>query len=153
MKTTFLSLLFLFGGLMSIQAQTNPTVAPAGNGSTNKVDNPPVMTFKKLEYNYGKIEQGKSVTYEFLFQNTGKSALVISNAQGSCGCTVPEWPKEPIAPGKTGKIKVTFNSAGKMGLQDKTVTLTSNNKDGNVVLHMKGEVIAAPAPTGDKVEK
>jgi hypothetical protein len=139
MKTTFLSLLFLAGAVFSSKAQIAPGTGAPGTA---------VLSFKTLEYNYGKITQGEVVTHEFVFTNSGKEPLTISNAQGSCGCTVPVWPKEPIAVGKTGVIKVTFNSAGKMGAQDKTVTLTSNNKDGVVVLHMKGEVTAKAAEGG-----
>ncbi|HYG53204.1 MAG TPA: DUF1573 domain-containing protein [Flavobacteriales bacterium] len=161
MKTTLLSLLFVSAATLTAGAQGKPGVVtnPNNTGSTTTTtttvpatakQSTAVMSFRNLEHNYGKIEQGQSVTHEFVFTNTGKEPLVISNAQGSCGCTVPVWPKEPIAPGKTGTIKVTFNSAGKMGAQDKTVTLTSNNKDGVVVLHMKGEVTAKPASTNDK---
>ena len=72
---------------------------------------------------------------------------MISKAEGSCGCTVPIWPKEPIMKGQQGTIKVTFNSAGKMGVQDKTVTLTSNAQQNPIVLHMKGTVEKAADPT------
>src|SRR5689334_19376817 len=84
--------------------------------------------------------QGDQVKHDFEFTNTGKEPLIISNAAGSCGCTVPEWPKEPIASGAKGVIKVTFNSAGKQGVQDKTVTLSSNAKQNPLVLHLKGNV-------------
>jgi hypothetical protein len=120
--------------------------------STPPMDRPtaPVMTFEVMEYNFGTIKQGESVTREFRFRNTGKEPLLIKDAQGSCGCTVPEYPKEPIKPNGEGVIKVTFNSAGKMGSQDKTVTITYDT-DKQVVLHLKGTVTApetaAPAPT------
>ena len=121
----------------------------AQDATTQTAPNPngPKMAFDVMEHNFGTIKQGEVATYEFKFKNTGKEPLVISNAVGSCGCTVPEWPKEPIAPGKTGVIKVTFNSAGKQGQIDKTVTLTSNSVDGQVQLHMKGEVVLAQAET------
>lgn len=122
------------------QTDAAPTITPAPN------PNGPKMTFDVMEHNFGTIKQGEVTTYEFKFKNTGKEPLVISNAVGSCGCTVPEWPKDPIAPGKTGVIKVTFNSTGKMGQIDKTVTLTSNDRDGMIVLHMKG-VVEMPAAT------
>jgi hypothetical protein len=104
----------------------------------------PIMKFDMMEHDFGKIEQGKSVTWEFRFKNVGKEPLIINNAVGSCGCTVPDWPKEPIKPGGYSIIRVTFNSAGKMGPQDKTVTITYDT-DKTVVLHMKGEVFAKPA--------
>lgn len=103
------------------------------------------MVFKAEEYNYGTIKQGESVTHEFTFVNNGKDDLIITNAQGSCGCTVPQYPKEPVKTGESGTIKVTFNSAGKMGMQDKTVTITSNAKNSPRILHIKGTVEAAPA--------
>ena len=119
-------------------------VAPAEN--KNQAD----FKFETLEYNYGTIKQGDKVNYTFNFVNTGKEPLIITNAQGSCGCTVPEWPKEPIKKGEAGKIHVTFNSAGKMGLQDKTITITSNAKTSPVVLHIKGNIEAAATQEAPK---
>ncbi len=110
------------------------TAQPAENKSTAE------FKFEMEEYNFGTIKQGDKVEYEFNFTNVGKDALVITNAAGSCGCTVPVWPKEPIKKGETGKIQVTFNSAGKQGMQDKTVTITSNASSGTKVLHIKGNV-------------
>ncbi len=115
---------------------------------TDKVVEGPEMTFVKLEYNFGKIEQGESATYVFKFTNTGTQPIIINEAHGSCGCTVPEWPKEPIMKGESGEIKVTFNSAGKMGLQDKTVTINSNAVNSPLYLHMKGNVEAKPVNKG-----
>ena len=125
-------------------AQT--TAAPAD------MKNAPEMIFEVEEYNFGTIKQGESVTRDFIFTNTGKEALIISNAQGSCGCTVPQYPKEPIAPKGKNNIRVTFNSAGKMGMQDKTVTITSNAKNSPKVLHLKGTV-EAPAPAATEPAK
>ena len=104
------------------------------------------MTFEKDVYDFGTIKQGEKVSYTFEFTNTGTEPLIITEAHGSCGCTVPEWPKEPIAKGKKGKIFVTFNSEGKLHLQDKTVTINSNASNAPVVLHMKGNIVAADAP-------
>ncbi len=98
------------------------------------------MTFEKLEHNFGTAKQGDVINYDYKFTNTGKEPLIISNATGSCGCTVPDWPKEPILKGGTGIIKVSFNSAGKSGMQDKTITITSNAKNSPVMLHIKGLV-------------
>ena len=110
--------------------------------------NAPDFKFSEEEFNFGTIKQGESVTREFTFTNTGKEDLIISNAQGSCGCTVPIWPKEPLKKGAKNVIKVTFNSAGKMGMQDKTVTITSNAKNSPKVLHLKGTV-EQPTPVAD----
>ena len=152
MKKVIIALFFaaLTGAVV---AQDSKTAAPA---VTPEVDNKnmPEFKFDVEEYNYGSIKQGESVSYEFVFTNTGKEPLIISNAQASCGCTVPQWPKEPIKKGEKGSIKVSFNSTGKMGMQDKTVTITSNAKSGNKVLHMKGNVETVPAKTeGTPVEE
>ncbi|HRH67688.1 MAG TPA: DUF1573 domain-containing protein, partial [Bacteroidia bacterium] len=107
--------------------------------------NAPDFNFESEEFNFGTIKQGEKVSYDFTFANVGKEPLIITEAHGSCGCTVPQWPKEPIAKGAKGTIHVEFNSTGKMGMQDKTVTITSNAKSGSKVLHLKGNV-EAPAP-------
>jgi hypothetical protein len=139
MKKLLLLPLFFIGAMTVAKAQTG---APVTSGMENK--NGPVMTMDVLEYNFGTIKQGDIVTREYKFKNTGKEPLIINNAVGSCGCTVPDYPKEPIKPNGTGVIKVTFNSAGKMGQQDKTVTLTYDT-DKTIVLHLKGTV-EAPTP-------
>jgi len=110
--------------------------------------------FKEEEFNFGTIKQGESITHEFEFSNTGIEPIIISSAQGSCGCTVPIWPKEPIAKGQKSTIKVTFNSAGKMGIQDKTVTINSNAKQSPMVIHLKGVVeVAIAQPSVDSKDK
>ncbi len=116
----------------------NPATA-----SANKLDkdNLPYFEFEDKVKEFGKITQGEKVTTNFKFRNVGKSNLIISSAQGSCGCTVPEWPKEPIKPGERGVIKVTFNSAGKSGMQNKTVTLVANTIPNTTVIALKGEVL------------
>jgi hypothetical protein len=100
----------------------------------------PVMTFAKESHDFGQINEGDKVVYDFFFTNTGKSALIISSAAATCGCTVPEYPKQPLAPGKTGIIHVVFNSTGKSGMQNKTITLTTNSFKGNEELHLVGNV-------------
>ena len=135
----FASLLFF---VVSTNAQESKSTTPA---TIQENKNAPEMKFEVESYDFGTIKQGDKVTYDFNFVNTGKEPLIISNAQGSCGCTVPQWPKEPIAKSAKGTIHVEFNSAGKMGMQDKTVTITSNSKNSTVVLHLKGNV-EAPAP-------
>jgi len=121
--------------------QANPvTITPAA--AENK--NAPEIKFDIETYDFGTIKQGDKVTHDFEFLNTGKEPLIITEAHGSCGCTVPQWSKEPIAKGAKGSIHVEFNSTGKMGMQDKTVTITSNAKSGQKVLHLKGNVEAPP---------
>lgn len=103
------------------------------------------IKFTELEYDYGTIQQGDKVHHEFQFTSTGKEPLMISQAKGSCGCTVPEFPTQALKKGEKGTIKVTFDSAGKMGSQDKTVTVITNTPDSPIVLHIKG-VIEPAAP-------
>ena len=91
-----------------------------------KVVDGPVITFEESSKDFGDITQGDKVEHVFKLENTGNAPLVISNVAATCGCTVPNWPKEPIAPGKTAEIKVSFNSAGKMGKQNSVVRIYSN---------------------------
>lgn len=102
----------------------------------------PVFTFEKDIHDFGSMIAGEKVSYSFKFTNTGDAPLIISNAKGSCGCTVPNWPKQPIAVGETGTIDVTFNSAGRSGKQTKTVTLTANTNPSNKQIKITSEVIA-----------
>jgi hypothetical protein len=98
------------------------------------------MTFETEKYDFGTIMQGDKVFYDFKFKNTGGSDLIITGAKGSCGCTVPEYPKEAIKPGVSGVIKVSFNSAGKSGKQAKSVTLFCNINEGKKVLHINSNI-------------
>lgn len=91
-------------------------------------------------FNYGTINEGDKVERSFKFINTGKRALVISNATASCGCTVPEKPEQPVKPGETGIIKVVFNSQGKQGHQEKTITVTANTFTAFPYLKLVGDV-------------
>jgi len=95
----------------------------------------------ETSYDFGEMHQGESVTHDFILKNTGDADLIITAAKGSCGCTVPEWPKNPIAKGEEAAIKVTFNSAGKSGRQNKTVTLVSNAIPNTKVITINGNVI------------
>ncbi len=136
-------LLLLFIGFTTVSfAQEKKTLDNIANDP-----NQPEFKFETEEYDFGKITQGESVTYEFKFTNLGTEPMIISKAEGSCGCTVPIWPKEPIMKGQKSTIKVTFNSTGKMGVQDKTVTLTSNAKQNPIVIHIKGTVEKQTEPT------
>ncbi|NCX95498.1 MAG: DUF1573 domain-containing protein [Chitinophagia bacterium] len=100
----------------------------------------PTMDFTDTLYEFGTIKEGETVAHQFSFKNNGKTPLFISGAAGSCGCTVPEYPKEPIAPNAAGTIKVTFNSAGKAGAQTKTVTIQANTLKNIHILYIKGNV-------------
>lgn len=102
------------------------------------------IKFEETTFDFGEITDGEKVTHIYKFTNTGEHPYIISNAKGSCGCTVPEWPRTPIAPGETGEIKVTFNSRNKGregGVnQSKRVTLTGNTDPSNTYLTIKGIV-------------
>ena len=86
----------------------------------------PEITFSEQEFNFGDIHQGDKVEHIFAFENTGNEPLIITNVQTTCGCTAPNWPRDPIAPGQASEIKVVFNSTGKMGRQHKVITVISN---------------------------
>lgn len=111
-------------------------------GVKNSDDNAPFFEFVEEVKDFGQITQGEIITTVFRFRNVGKSDLIISSAQGSCGCTVPEWPKEPIKPGENGEVTVTFDSNGKFGVQNKTITLVANTIPNTKVIALKGEVLA-----------
>lgn len=98
------------------------------------------MHFDAPTFEYGKIEQGEIVQNVFEFTNSGTEPLIIAQAKGSCGCTVPEWPKEPILPGETAQLLVQFNSKGKSGKQSKRVTITANTEPAQTFLTIKGEI-------------
>ncbi|MBC8045958.1 MAG: DUF1573 domain-containing protein [Fimbriimonadaceae bacterium] len=116
----------------------NPATADSSNIDKGNL---PAMTFQYDSHDFGEIIQDEIVTHNFQFTNTGKSDLLISNARASCGCTVPEYPKEPVKPGKTGIIKVTFDSKNKKDAFNKTVTITANTYPNENKLQIKGIVI------------
>jgi len=122
----------------------NPQTASADSSGE---DNLPYFEFEEKVKEFGTITQGEVVSTQFRFRNVGKTDLIISSAQGSCGCTVPEWPKEPIKPGANGVINVTFNSNGKQGKQNKTVTLVANTIPNTTVIALKGTVIVPESKT------
>jgi hypothetical protein len=123
----------------SLMACNQPAQTTSANTTANAA-NAPVMKFEFDSHDFGKIKQGDKVSYEYKFTNTGKSPLIITNATASCGCTTPEWPKAPLKPGESGKIKVVFDSAAKSGLQDKMVTVTANTNPAQNMVHLIGEV-------------
>jgi Protein of unknown function (DUF1573) len=110
--------------------------APKADFAVASVDN--------LVHDFGKIKQNVPVTHEFTFVNKGKVPMIITNAQPSCGCTVPSWTKEPIPPGGSGSVKATFNAAA-VGAFDKSVTVTANVDGGVIMLRIRGEVLS-PVP-------
>lgn len=115
----------------------------AGMAQTN-TDAQATLTFTNTEHDFGKIKEGTMANYEFTFTNTGKAPLVLSNVQPSCGCTTPEWSKEPIMPGAKGVIKASFNSYGRPGSFQKYITVKSNASNGEITLTIKGTVEPIP---------
>ncbi|MBW2961813.1 DUF1573 domain-containing protein [Mesonia aestuariivivens] len=104
------------------------------------------MTFEEEMHDFGTINEGDVVEHTFKFTNDGDSPLVITQAKGSCGCTVPSWPKEPVAPGEQGEILVKFNSRNKPNNQMKTVRITTNTESGQEMIKIKAFV----TPDADK---
>jgi hypothetical protein len=100
----------------------------------------PVITFDETAWDFGTIQEGEVVKHTYTFTNTGKSPLIIQNATAQCGCTVPQWPREPIAPGQKGEIQVAFDSKGKVGAQSKSVTITANTQPEISQVMLKGVV-------------
>ena len=133
--------IFAVSALLACNQPAKTTDQGAGTTTTENAANAPVMKFEFDSHDFGKIKQGDKVTYEFKFTNTGKSPLIITNATATCGCTTPEWPHTPLQPGEGGSIKVTFNSAGKSGLQDKLITITANTNPAQSMVHLIGEVL------------
>ena len=86
----------------------------------------PKIVFSENKYEFGDIIQGDVIEHIFEFKNSGNSPLILQDVKTTCGCTVPEWPRAPLPPGATAELKVKFNSAGKIGIQNKVITVISN---------------------------
>lgn len=142
MKKLILSLCVAALFLTACNNESSTAVVLDSAGKVVSAVNAPVIKFEEEIYDFGVINEGESVKYEFKFKNTGKTPLIISNAMATCGCTVPEYPNKPIKPGKGGVIKVIFNSQGKVGVQDKVVSIISNANPYLATVHIVGEVKA-----------
>ncbi len=140
MKKLLLALAFIATGTFAFAQESNP--------------NAPEISFETETIDYGTIEQGADGKREFIFTNTGKEPLIISNAQGSCGCTVPTWPREPIAPGEKAAIKVKYDTK-RVGPFTKSVTISSNAATATKVIRIKGNVKKAEQvkTTPEKADK
>lgn len=125
-------------GLLSTDLVNNPRTANGNNAE--EIANMPTMDFQDTLYDFGSIKEGDVVSHDFAFTNNGKNPLIITGAKGSCGCTAPEYPSEPIPPGKSSIMKVQFNSSGKEGHQEKSVSITTNSNRGVHMLYIKGDV-------------
>ncbi len=135
--------LFAFSGLLVFSACQNKNTKKQSekqNVSTQVDNNAPVMTFTETVHDFGKMAQGEIVKYTFHFKNTGKTDLKITRVSTSCGCTVGKYPHGLVKPGEEGDVEVTFNSAYKMGYQNKSVMLLANTKPERTVLRIKAVV-------------
>lgn len=133
------------------QGPNNPSVVPQQNVTQpQQLQNeapaipPTSINFKESKKDFGKVLSTSTNDHTFVFTNTGTEPLVISNAKGSCGCTVPVWPKEPIAPGETGEIKVQYKPNGQSGRQTKQVTVTANTNPAQTILTITGDITPDP---------
>jgi hypothetical protein len=147
MKRIFLLLVLACGFTVAMQAQ----VTPAANAATEMVEEAPAveadgpqMSFETLEIDYGTIEQDSDPFRIFKFKNTGNGPLLITNARGSCGCTVPSYSKAPVEAGTTSEVKVRYDTH-RLGQFRKRVTLTTNVGEDPIILTIKGKVEPKPA--------
>ena len=141
-KTLFLAVL-VASGMTSCKDNAAEKVSPdnvaAAAERDTQADKYPVMSFTETTYDFGTINQGEAQEHVFTFTNTGEADLVIVDAKSSCGCTVPQYPKTPIAPGETGEMLVKFNGSGKNQVS-KTVTVTANTQKGKEMISIKAFV-------------
>ncbi|WP_299443376.1 DUF1573 domain-containing protein [uncultured Aquimarina sp.] len=142
--TSIITLVILSCTLLSCNNQTknSSSTAVAMKNDLNSAEKNavPLMTFEETVFDFGTVTEGDILKHTFSFTNTGNAPLVIVNAKGSCGCTVSNWPKEPIAPGMTEEMLVTFNTNGKPNAQNKQVTITTNTAAGKQILKIKAMV-------------
>lgn len=136
--------------LASPPTSTAANEKPAGNTAEVPTPTGPTTTisFDENTFDFGDVDEGEKVSHVYEFTNTGNEPLVISNAKGSCGCTVPKWPKTPIPPGESGEILVEFASKGKSGKQTKRVTITANTDPAQTFLTITGNVIKQESEEG-----
>jgi hypothetical protein len=126
---------------------STPFEQPTPVAADEKPEGPlPKIEFEKIDHDFGTIKEGAKVQYTYKFKNTGEAPLIIQGAQGSCGCTTPDWSKEPIPVGGTGFVKAEFDSNGKPNIQNKTVTVTANTWPKTTMLRFKAMV--TPKPDG-----
>jgi Protein of unknown function (DUF1573) len=137
--------------LAQIENKTTPGTTPANPAippavpvvADEKPTGPlPVAEYSELEHDFGTVTEGEKVSFEYRVKNTGQAPLIIQGAQPSCGCTVPDWSKNPIAVGKAGFVKAEFDTHGKSGAQNKSITVTSNTWPKTTILKFKGMVMA-----------
>ena len=140
MKMKLLSYVLL--ALLAATGRTGNSREAGGNSDNQAADTgKAVITFAEYEHAFGMVKEGEKVGCIFSFSNTGTGNLVINSATTTCGCTVPKYDTKPIAPGKSGRLEVVFNTEGRNGLQTKTITVKSNAKTPVVLLKITAEVM------------
>jgi hypothetical protein len=142
MKKILASVLFVIA-TFSISCSQTPATADKKSVMGAAIE------FKTLEHDFGTFEQGGNGTFEFVFTNTGSEPLVLSNVKSSCGCTIPEWPKDPIKAGESAAIKVSYDTQ-RIGNFNKSISVYSNAQEAPVMLQIKGVItakVAAPEQT------
>ncbi|MCW3120804.1 MAG: hypothetical protein JWQ38_296 [Flavipsychrobacter sp.] len=159
MKKVFITLLCLSVSAAAVKAQDKKATvttsaaaaAPAQALPQSAPTTPPVdpnagkFKFDEETHDFGTVPEGPLAEYDFEFKNTGKSPIIISDAHGSCGCTVPTWPHEPILPKHSAKIHVAYTTNGRQGMINKDVIITSNAQQNTMRLHITGNVTPKPA--------
>lgn len=126
--------------------ETSPNFDPISKQDKNKPVGPKTsIAFASPEFDFGNISQGSNNAHVFSFTNTGNEPLIITNAKGSCGCTVPRWPKEPIAPGQTGEIEIVYKPGKQKNSQTKSITVSANTEPEKTVLKIKANVLEEAA--------
>ena len=129
----------LFAMFIAVGTAQENAISAESKPVQSEVVSGPKMTLESMEVDYGTIEQGSDPLRKVEFTNTGTEPLIISNARGSCGCTVPTWPKEPIAPGESADIEIRYDTK-RLGGINKTVKLTTNDETGTYVLRVIGKI-------------
>ena len=144
MKRLFLSIILLS---FLVSCETNDSKIsenlvnnPSSADSNNKSTKLPKIEFENYEHNFGKILEGEQLSYSFKFKNTGDAPLLITAVEKTCGCTSPEFPKEPIKPGDEGKITITYDSKGHNGFQNKRLVVKANTNPSETILRIKAQV-------------
>jgi hypothetical protein len=146
-KSMIICLAFLAFGLVSCKenaaSKVNVTNLETAKERDAKIGlGSPIIEFDQMEYDFGTITEGEVVDGKFILLNKGKTDLIITEVKPSCGCTTPDWTKEAIKPGESGEIKFSFNSRGRTGKQNKSITIKSNAEKMTEVVRIKGIVIA-----------
>ncbi len=147
---TLLSAVILISGFCFAQTKAPAPKTPAKPVEAQQkapLKEGPQLEFKFKDHNFGELEEGPKAAVDFVFTNTGNKPLILTDVKASCGCTTPDWPKEPIQPGQTSKIKVEYNTQGRPGDFNKSITINSNANEGQpLMIYIKGKVNPSGKP-------